>query len=375
MTRSRWPRRENVAHTGSWVSKWPKRCAVKGADDAKTLASTACGCACQDVCDPSEENLADYEVWRREEGYWYGEYECGVDVQVLRVAAMASRRSDAANARLNSTPRRYTFLGAEGDPYVSSSWNYPYDHYYGFIHIELDGNSLKQRNVFIYPPQTAEKCEADDSTEGDGVCGTNGNEKVFGADQEASDCEGNLAGPYTQGGFTLDTTTKVLGDDTVIYSVKIPDSMGGGINQNQLTTLPGNGVRVRTAQGFSFGVRVRVLHAIDATPARPETRRRSSRATPPSTARPRSPRTSGSPSSRSLSLSRLWAELLKKKNSLLCAGLWCLPFNSPNPATTTGPRGVPHILAECGALQMRGVGRAPREPLRRTSRQWRFAPR
>ena len=298
MTRSRWPRRENVAHAGSWVSKWPKRCAVKGADDAKTLASTACGCACQDVCDPSEENLADYEVWRREEGYWYGEYECGVDVQVLRVAAMASRRSDAANARLNSTPRRYTFLGAEGDPYVSSSWNYPYDHYYGFIHIELDGNSLKQRNVFIYPPQTTEKCEADDSTEGDGVCGTNGNEKIFGADQSASDCDGNLAGPYTQGGFTLDTTTRVIGDDTVIYSVKIPDSMGGGINQNQLTTLPGNGVRVRTAQGFSFGVRDRVLHAIDAMPARPETRRRSSLPTPPSTARPRSPRTSGSPSSR-----------------------------------------------------------------------------
>ena len=265
MTRSRWPRRENVAHAGSWVSKWPKRCAVKGADDARTLASTACGCACKDVCDPSEENLADYEVWKREEGYWYGEY---------------------------------TFLGAEGDPYVSSSWNYPYDHYFGFIHIELDGNALKQRNVFIYPPQTTEKCDTDDSTEGDGVCGINGNEKVFGADQEASDCEGNLAGPYTQGGFTLDTTTTVLGDDTVIYSVKIPDSMGGGINQNQLTTLPGNGVRVRTAQGFSFGVRVRVLHAIDATPARPETRRRSSLPTPPSTARPRSPRTSGSPSSR-----------------------------------------------------------------------------
>ena len=209
-----------AALAGQWVAKWPKRCAVKGADDAKTLASTACGCACRGVCDPSEENLADYEVWRREEGYWYGEY---------------------------------TFLGAEGDPYVSSSWNYPYDHYYGFIHIELNGNALKQRNVFIYPPQTAEKCEADDTTEGEGICGVNGNEKIFGADQSASDCEGNLAGPYTQGGFTLDTTTRVLGDDTVIYSVRIPESMGGGINQNQLTTLPGNGVRVRTAQGFSFG--------------------------------------------------------------------------------------------------------------------------
>ena len=117
--------------------------------------STPCGCACKDVCDPSTEILADYEVWKREEGYWYGEY---------------------------------TFLGAEGDPYVSSSWNYPYDHYYGFIHIELDGNALKQRNVFIYPPQTAEKCDADDTTEGEGICGVNGNEKVFGADQSASDC-------------------------------------------------------------------------------------------------------------------------------------------------------------------------------------------
>ena len=39
-----------------------------------------------------------------------------------------------------------------------------------------------------------------------------------------------------------------IGDDTVLYSVRIPDALGGGINQNQLTTLPGNGVRVRTAQ-------------------------------------------------------------------------------------------------------------------------------
>ena len=173
------PLQEIIVHAGQTVAKWPTL-AVKGADEAKTLASTACGCACKDVCDPATEILADYEVWKREEGYWYGEY---------------------------------TFLGAEGDPYVSSSWNYPYDHYYGFIHIELNGNALKQRNVFIYPPQTTEKCEADDSTEGDGVCGVNGNEKVFGADQEARDHEGNLAGPYTQGGFTLDTTTRVLGDD------------------------------------------------------------------------------------------------------------------------------------------------------------------
>ena len=35
------------------------------------------------------------------------------------------------------------------------------------------------------------------------------------------------------------------------------------------------------------------------------------------------------------------------------------------------PRGVIHILAECGALKRRGAGRAPT----RSSRQWRFVPR
>jgi len=88
---------------------------------------------------------------------------------------------------------------------------------------------------------------------GAGACGENGNERIFSADQSASDCDGNLAGPYVTFGLTVDTTTTVLGDDTVVYSVKLPAHLGAGFNQNQLTTLPGNGVRVRTAQGFSFG--------------------------------------------------------------------------------------------------------------------------
>lgn len=170
-------------------------------------------------CDASTTNLRDFEVWRREEGFWFGEY---------------------------------TFLGADGDPFKSPSWNYPYAHYYGFIHLELDGPRLKQRNVFIYPPQTADVCETDDSVVGEGTCGANGNEKIFSADQEASDCNGNLAGPYTMGAFTLETTTTIMGDDTVVYAVKLPEQFGGKFNQNQLTTLPGNGVRVRTAQGFDF---------------------------------------------------------------------------------------------------------------------------
>eukprot|EP00629_Pelagomonadales_sp_RCC1024_P017461 CAMPEP_0119260846 /NCGR_PEP_ID=MMETSP1329-20130426/1093_1 /TAXON_ID=114041 /ORGANISM="Genus nov. species nov., Strain RCC1024" /LENGTH=341 /DNA_ID=CAMNT_0007260315 /DNA_START=128 /DNA_END=1153 /DNA_ORIENTATION=- len=185
----------------------------------EALAGEDAGEEAKPPCDAKTCALRDFEVWRREEGFWYGEY---------------------------------TFLGADGNPFKSANWNYPYDHYYGFIHLELDGNKLKQRNVFVYPPQTKEKCEQDDSVVGTGACGFHGNEKIFGADQEASDCDGNLAGPYEMGGFVLDTTTKVLGDDTVVYSVKLPEEFGGGFTQNQLTTLPGNGVRVRTAQGFAF---------------------------------------------------------------------------------------------------------------------------
>ena len=171
-----------------------------------------------DDCDVDAVELADFEVWRREEGYWWGEY---------------------------------TFLGAEGDPFASASWNYGYDHYWGFIHLELEGNSLRQRNVFVYPPSA--DCDEDPTVSGEGECGVNGNERIFSADQSASDCDGNLAGPYVTFGLTVDTTTTVLGDDTVVYSVKLPAHLGAGFNQNQLTTLPGNGVRVRTAQGFSFG--------------------------------------------------------------------------------------------------------------------------
>mmetsp|Transcript_3114 Transcript_3114/g.3479 ORF Transcript_3114/g.3479 Transcript_3114/m.3479 type:complete len:257 (-) Transcript_3114:71-841(-) len=79
----------------------------------------------------------------------------------------------------------------------------------------------------------------------------------------AVDCDGNLGGPYGSGMTLSDTTTELVHDDSVLYQVKTPDynAMGlpdlapfsGKFIQNQLTTLPGNGVRVRTAQGFAFG--------------------------------------------------------------------------------------------------------------------------
>ena len=57
-------------------------------------------------CDPVDVQLLDYPQWQAEKGYWIGEY---------------------------------TFLQGDGNSFVSSSWNYPYDHYKGFITGEVVG--------------------------------------------------------------------------------------------------------------------------------------------------------------------------------------------------------------------------------------------
>ena len=180
------------------------------AQDATTQEAPQC--ALENV------DLNEFEAWRREAGWWVGEY---------------------------------TLLGADGNPSVSQSWPYRYDHYKGFIHLEVEGNAIKQRNVFLYPPKLAEECSGEDGEVlGDGSCGVNGNEKVFSADQQAADCDGNLAGPFVAYGMEMSTTTTLMGDDTVLYQVRMPD---GSLMQNQLTSLPGNDTRVRTAQGFYMG--------------------------------------------------------------------------------------------------------------------------
>ncbi len=186
-------------------------------------------------CDPSTTNLLDKEVWRREAGYWVG---------------------------------NYTFLGSSGAPFAAAAWPYPYQPYSGVIHIKIEGSHLRQRNIFLYPPLPVEECAAmaaknQPNVKGQGVCGVNGNEKIFSADQDASDCDGNLAGPFPSNGLILDTYTTVMGDDTVIYQVRYRETelslpglklslKAGQFNQNQLTTLPGNDTRVRTAQSFNF---------------------------------------------------------------------------------------------------------------------------
>ena len=75
------------------------------------------------VCHPEDVDLKDFESWRRQEGYWIGEY---------------------------------TLLGADGNPNVDENWPYSYDHYKGFIHLELFGSHMSQRQVFVYPPQAVD---------------------------------------------------------------------------------------------------------------------------------------------------------------------------------------------------------------------------
>ena len=206
-----------------------------------------------DTQDSVDVNLLDFEVWQRERGYWFGEY---------------------------------TFLNSSGKSDYeatddSTSGQYDYRRYFGFISLQVKGDELKQRNIFLRPALDIEAKDLDE----DGTVSVNeldafgfsspfdyaidlqtkiatplqsngdaaelipfnyseGTEKTFTADQSASDQSGNLSGLY----FGFPTTTTIIGDDTVLY--RVGDS---SIFQNQLTTLPGNGVRVRTAQGFSFG--------------------------------------------------------------------------------------------------------------------------
>ena len=166
--------------------------------------------------------LLSKQLWKRQRGYWIG---------------------------------NYTFRSADGKPFQSRAWPYRYDTYFGFIRIEIDGPCLTQRNVFLYPPLPKNKCLADSTPVlGEGKCGRNGNEKVFEAFQTASDCDGNLGGPFPSRGITFDTSTEIgVGDgDTAIYQVRLPESAGGSIFQSQQTVTNGD-TRVRSALSFVPG--------------------------------------------------------------------------------------------------------------------------
>ena len=176
-------------------------------------------------CDPSRDvNLADYQQWRGEVGYWLGEL---------------------------------SFYGQDGEPFENQEWPYPYADYRGFITGNIEGNAYRQRNLFLYPPQDSDLCGSfDPEVVGDGTCGVNGNSLVFFADQAATTCANGVVEGTVGGVFTR---TQLVGDDNaLLYQVFFPDFLGGGLVQSQLTTLTGvdDAIRTRTAQSFAPFIQV-----------------------------------------------------------------------------------------------------------------------
>ena len=193
-------------------------------------------------CDPmaAENDLDKNKQWEGERGYWIGDY---------------------------------SFFGADGNArFAQNYWNYPYDHYTGFIVGAVEGNSYSQRNVFLYPPQSAGNCEINDITqESFGECGVNGNHKEFFADQSANSCNylnpGAIEGVFAMSKYTW---TTLLGqkEDSVFYEVYDGIDGSGPLSQKQMTTIrevtKEDGSielhRTRSAQGFNPDGSVTVLN-------------------------------------------------------------------------------------------------------------------
>ena len=75
----------------------------------------------------------------------------------------------------------------------------------------------------MYPAQTDKMCSEDALVVGNGICGTNGNTKVFEADQSATTCstnpelKGDIEGPYGSMSYTY---TELIGrDNALLYQV------------------------------------------------------------------------------------------------------------------------------------------------------------
>ena len=189
----------------------------------------------KEPCDPEDVVLADFPQWGAERGYWLGEY---------------------------------SFYSADGTPNENPEWPHPYDNYKGFITGNVEGNAYRQRNVFLYPPLSGDKCsqyEPSVHPRSNGTCGVNGNSLVFFADQSATTCSdneelgGDVNGPFLSPFGPLDTTTELVGaDNALLYQVYVPSFTTPF--QSQLTTLTKSAgseqfdIRTRTAQGFDLFV-------------------------------------------------------------------------------------------------------------------------
>jgi len=176
-------------------------------------------------CNVSSVELADFPQWADEHGFWVGDL---------------------------------TYFGADLQPnYAPDRWNYPYDHYRGFITGSVDGGSYSQRNTFFYPPQTAERCALSNGTYVEGeACGSSGALRTFQADQTTEVCDANeggrISGPYGEDS----TTTTLIDDHAVLYQIWSANADGVQVfYQSQMTTIThsadGQQVRrTRTAQFF-----------------------------------------------------------------------------------------------------------------------------
>jgi len=174
-------------------------------------------------CNISSVVLADFPQWADEHGYWVGEY---------------------------------SYFGASMTPtYVPETWNYPYDHYRGFITGSVRDGSYSQRNTFLYPPQTAYHCALNNNTYLDEEpCGSTGSAKLFQADQTTKYCDRNDGGRISGAYGEDSTTTTLIGDQAVLYQIWSANKAGEMVfYQSQMTTIThsdGNVRRTRTAQFF-----------------------------------------------------------------------------------------------------------------------------
>ena len=94
---------------------------------------------------------------------------------------------------------------------------------------------------------------------GEGVCGVNGNTKIFSADQQATTCSDESEKGFIDGIFKgLPTKTQLIGQsNALLYQVFFPVEGEERLLQSQLTTITENSgtgqiFRTRTAQGFEF---------------------------------------------------------------------------------------------------------------------------
>ena len=214
------------------------------------------------------------KAWGWEHGYWVGDMSFyGASKEAHESAAWPCERCDlrtiSASASSSPIPASTSAPSPLTSPHHHRRTD-KYDHYRGFLRLCVRGAEFVQRNIFVYPPQSAAFCEAHgyhNATTGSttaklapggGVCGVHGNEKLWEAGPLfASDCKGGIEGPYETPYGTYFTNVSVVGPEVVMYNVWAPTrgevrpDENSILIQNQVTSFGRDGAtRFRTAQGL-----------------------------------------------------------------------------------------------------------------------------